>query len=72
MLRLSVEDPNAGAGSVMYTPAFTNTGDSACTLTGFPGVSLLTAEGGEQMGAPALRGPEGGEPERVERERRMT
>ncbi|MGW3292361.1 DUF4232 domain-containing protein [Streptomyces xiamenensis] len=65
-LALSVENPNAGAGSLMYTLAFTNTGDTACTLTGFPGVSLLTAEGGEQIGAPAVRGPEGGEALRVE------
>ncbi|GAA2060956.1 MULTISPECIES: DUF4232 domain-containing protein [Streptomyces] len=65
-LELSVEDPNAGAGSVMYTLVFTNTGDTTCSMTGYPGVSLLTAEGGEQIGAPAVRGPEGGAAERVE------
>lgn len=50
---------NAGAGQV-YTPlVLRNTGATTCTVRGFPGVSLLDADG-VQLGEPATReGPEG-------------
>lgn len=38
---------------------FTNTTDRPCTLHGAPGVSYVTAEGGEQIGLPATRRVDG-------------
>jgi hypothetical protein len=49
-LRLGDADP--GAGNIRYPLVFTNTGKSACTLRGFPGVSLRAGDG-QQIGAPA-------------------
>ncbi|MET8012386.1 DUF4232 domain-containing protein [Streptomyces sp. NPDC005271] len=46
-----------GAGNIRYPLVFTNKGDRACTLSGFPGVSLL-AKDGQAIGRPATR--EGG------------
>jgi hypothetical protein len=34
--------PNGTAGPVFYPLEFTNTGSSACSLTGFPGVSAIS------------------------------
>ena len=56
-LTVSFGSPNGTAGAIHYTLTFHNTGSSACTLYGFPGVSFLSA-GGQQIGAPAQR--EGG------------
>ena len=56
-LTVSFGSPNGTAGAIHYTLTFHNTGASACTLYGFPGVSFLGA-GGQQIGAPAQR--EGG------------
>lgn len=48
-------EPGAGAaGSVYRTLVLTNTGDSSCTLAGYPGVSYVDAKG-KQVGAPADR-----------------
>ncbi|MER6139980.1 DUF4232 domain-containing protein [Streptomyces sparsogenes] len=58
-LKLSIGRADIGAGNVYVPLAFTNTGDASCTLTGFPGVSLLDGPG-TAIGEPAKRrGPAG-------------
>jgi hypothetical protein len=55
--------PGAGAAAGSRYPAlqFTNVGNTACVLTGFPGVSYVAGDDGHQVGAPAVRtGPAGG------------
>ena len=47
---------DAGAGSVFRYVVLTNTGSAACHLTGYPGLSLLDADG-RQIGRPADRDP---------------
>lgn len=54
--RLSLTYDNAGAGSVFYRLEVTNTGQAACTLSGYPGVSMESSSGA-QIGAPAGRQP---------------
>ena len=50
-------DPGSGtAGGVYYELEFTNVTSSACTLSGYPGVSAVSA-GGQQLGSPAARDP---------------
>lgn len=44
-----------GAGSVSGALTFTNTGSTACTLTGFPGVSFVRGSTGTQVGQAATR-----------------
>jgi len=46
--------PNGTAGPVFYPVEFTNIGTKACTLTGFPGVSAISASL-HQIGAAASR-----------------
>ena len=46
---------SAAAGSFYEYLTFRNTGSSACTLAGFPGVSAFG--GGKQLGSPAGRSP---------------
>ncbi|MGY0064459.1 DUF4232 domain-containing protein [Streptomyces sp. LZ34] len=53
-LKLSTGRADIGAGNVYVPLAFTNTGETSCTLTGFPGVSLLDAPGAA-IGDPATR-----------------
>ncbi|MBL1098770.1 DUF4232 domain-containing protein [Streptomyces coffeae] len=53
-LKLTVGRKDVGAGNVYLPLVLTNTSTSACTLTGFPGVSLLDADGA-LIGAPAVR-----------------
>ncbi|MES4904050.1 MULTISPECIES: DUF4232 domain-containing protein [unclassified Streptomyces] len=53
-LKLSTGRADIGAGNVYVPLAFTNTGETSCTLTGFPGVSLLDAPG-SAIGDPATR-----------------
>lgn len=43
------------AGSVYAPVVFTNTSASACTLSGYPGVSYVDSENGKQVGAAATR-----------------
>jgi Protein of unknown function (DUF4232) len=63
-LRLSMDTSLAGgaAGSTYYPIDFTNTSTTACELTGFPGVSFVTAADGTgwQIGAAAQRNPQFG------------
>ncbi|UVS76443.1 hypothetical protein Actkin_00130 [Actinokineospora sp. UTMC 2448] len=54
-LSLSIEDDSAGAGTVYRKLVFTNTGSRVCVLHGFPGVSYVSGEGGEQVGPAAYR-----------------
>ncbi|MFD8542777.1 DUF4232 domain-containing protein [Streptomyces sp. NPDC059649] len=54
-LRLGASD--IGAGNIHYPLIFTNKGKKACTLRGFPGVSLIQRDG-SPVGKPATR--EGG------------
>ncbi|BDM70451.1 hypothetical protein HEK616_39380 [Streptomyces nigrescens] len=54
-LRLGASD--IGAGNIHYPLVFTNNGKKACTLRGFPGVSLIQRDG-SPVGKPATR--EGG------------
>ncbi|MEU5212788.1 DUF4232 domain-containing protein [Streptomyces sp. NPDC020742] len=54
-LRLGPAD--IGAGNIHYPLVFTNKGKKACTLRGFPGVSLIKRDG-SSVGKPATR--EGG------------
>ncbi|WP_432585493.1 DUF4232 domain-containing protein [Streptomyces sp. HD1123-B1] len=53
-LKLTVGRKDVGAGNVYLPLVLTNTSTSACTLTGFPGVSLLDADGA-LIGEPAAR-----------------
>ncbi|MFH8573481.1 DUF4232 domain-containing protein [Streptomyces sp. NPDC017993] len=54
-LRLGPSD--IGAGNIHYPLVFTNKGKSACSLRGYPGVSLMSRDG-SVIGKPATR--EGG------------
>ncbi|MFI5756737.1 DUF4232 domain-containing protein [Streptomyces sp. NPDC051569] len=54
----SIGPADVGAGNIRYELRLTNTGQGACTLRGFPGVSLLAGDGAT-IGKPATR--EGGE-----------
>ncbi|GAA3195745.1 MULTISPECIES: DUF4232 domain-containing protein [Streptomyces] len=56
-MSLSLGAPDAGAGNFRYPLTFTNKGKKACTLRGYPGVSLISRDGGK-IGRPATR--EGG------------
>lgn len=51
-LSLSLGQAQGAAGSAIMPIVFTNTGSSACTLYGYPGVSFLDASG-KQLGADA-------------------
>ncbi|MGA2835444.1 MAG: DUF4232 domain-containing protein [Acidimicrobiales bacterium] len=53
-LAISIGAPNGTAGATHYGFTFRNTGSTACTLYGFPGVSFLDASG-SQIGAAAQR-----------------
>ena len=57
----SLGPAEGAAGSVYRTLLLTNTGGRACELTGFPGVSYVTGDGGQQVGpAAAMSGERGG------------
>jgi hypothetical protein len=47
------------AGSVYEAITFTNTGSASCTLEGYPGVSAVAGDDGEQVGAAAVRDKSG-------------
>lgn len=55
-LTVSVAPETGGgaAGSVYYAVSLKNAGEQACTLTGYPGVSLINAND-QQVGQPAGR-----------------
>ena len=58
-LSATASDSEGAAGSTFYTITLNNTGDSECSLSGYPGVSLVDAQE-NQLGAPA--GRESGDP----------
>lgn len=53
-LKMTLGRGDPGAGNVYYPLDFTNTTGHACTLDGFPGVSLLRGDG-SVIGKPATR-----------------
>lgn len=56
-LRLAVEGGDAGMGHRVTTLALRNTGPSACTVTGYPSVSLLDGDGKLLTGVRAAQAP---------------
>jgi Protein of unknown function (DUF4232) len=52
-LAVSVQSAGAASGQAFATLRFTNTSNSACTLDGYPGVSLML--NGKQLGGAATR-----------------
>jgi hypothetical protein len=48
------QNPSVGAGQYYSTLVFTNTSNSSCTMSGYPGVSYVVANG-VQSGNPATR-----------------
>ncbi|MFE5774482.1 DUF4232 domain-containing protein [Brachybacterium sp. NPDC056505] len=58
-LKISVDQGDAAAGSVMFTISFTNTGDDPCRIGGYPGVSAVGDGNGTQLGKAAQRGQAG-------------
>lgn len=56
-LRLAVEGGDAGMGHRVTTLALRNTGPSACTVTGYPSVSLLDSDGKLLTGVRAAQAP---------------
>lgn len=55
-LSLSTESGGAAAGTHFLSLVLTNTSGADCSLTGFPGVSLIDGAG-KQIGQPADRNP---------------
>src|SRR6185437_194629 len=56
-LHVKVGSGNGAAGTIYYDIVFTNAGSASCFLKGYPGVSLVSADGtsGSQIGADAKR-----------------
>lgn len=54
-LKLTLGGGDGAAGHLYQALDFTNTGSVACVMTGFPGVSYVTGNNGQQLGAPAQR-----------------
>jgi hypothetical protein len=55
-LSVALGGGDAGAGNLYRYLVVTNTGSAACQVDGFPGLSLLDANG-KQIGQPATRRP---------------
>jgi hypothetical protein len=55
-LQVKLGASNGYAGGVYQTIDFTNTSGSSCTLTGYPGVSLVSGPSHQQLGLAAKRG----------------
>lgn len=59
-LAITLTGRDAGAGSAYATINFRNLGPGTCRLRGFPGVSYVTGDDGQQVGAAAeMSGPRG-------------
>jgi hypothetical protein len=54
-LALSFGGSDAGMSQQYHVLRFTNTGRQTCAIVGFPGVSYVTGDNGQQVGAPAVR-----------------
>jgi hypothetical protein len=50
----TAQDSDSGAGTIAYNLVLANVGKRTCTLSGFPGVSLVN-DNGNQVGSPAVR-----------------
>ncbi|WP_328605674.1 DUF4232 domain-containing protein [Amycolatopsis sp. NBC_00345] len=58
---LSLGQGDAGAGSSYRPLDIKNTSGKPCTIQGFPGISYVGGENGQQIGPPAFRAGEKGE-----------
>lgn len=54
-LALSFGGSDAAMNQQYHVLRFTNTGRQTCAIVGFPGVSYVTGDNGQQVGAPAVR-----------------
>jgi Protein of unknown function (DUF4232) len=54
-LAVSFGGSDAGMSQQEQVLRFTNTGKQSCVIAGFPGVSYVTGDNGQQVGAPAVR-----------------
>lgn len=54
-LAVTLAQPSGAAGTTYYRLRFTSTAQAACTLTGWPGVSFVSAPAGLRVGLPAVR-----------------
>jgi hypothetical protein len=54
-LKLSFGGGDAGMSQQHTVLRFTNTGTTSCTIVGWPGVSYVTGDNGQQVGTPAAR-----------------
>lgn len=54
-LEVTLAGGDAGAGSLYLTLDFRNISDRDCTVSGYPGVSLVGDDNGTRIGAPAER-----------------
>ena len=61
-LDVTTGNVQGAAGSILVDVSFANASAHPCTLDGFPGVSLVGAGNGTQLGAPALREDVAGQP----------
>jgi hypothetical protein len=61
-LKLGFGREGAAAGSIYRPLQFTNIGGKACRMVGFPGVSFVAPDNGQQVGAPAERSGSVGAP----------
>lgn len=64
-LTASLGPPEGAAGSVYRVLIFTNTGSQACDMRGFPGVSYVAGDLGQQVGPAAERVGDAGGPVRI-------
>lgn len=54
-LRLGLGNGDGATGTVYRPLQFTNVGGRTCEIQGFPGVSYVTGDSGQQVGEPAFR-----------------
>jgi hypothetical protein len=54
-IALSFGGSDAGMSQQEVVLRFTNTGSQSCAIGGFPGVSYVAGDNGQQVGAPAVR-----------------
>ncbi|WP_199442767.1 DUF4232 domain-containing protein [Umezawaea beigongshangensis] len=64
-LSVALGEQSGGTGGLATAVVFTNTGNRTCTMVGFPGVSFVTGENGQQIGPAAARDGEVGAPVRL-------
>lgn len=57
-LQITALEGDSGAGSTFHELEFRNVSQTECQMAGYPGVSAVDSEGGEQIGTPAGRSEE--------------